>query len=236
MWVVLLLCLLLPGLPALQLDCAPTAAGPPRQLRCFCRGGASTRGREPLSALLNPELSARSSLVRPVSERVGQVVVAGCGTLDLLLDLDQLDSRATDLTDLSFQDMASVVVAWAGRARPRLRLVFTDIPVVTVTGSLRHPAARIEMFFRQLGPAGRDSSRVTFRDTHMQADIRLLNFLNVAHLAVSGSSFNSVAAVDIHSKDLAKQTECHSGPGKVGISDYLRFCSLLSKKVKSDRR
>ena len=216
------------GLAGLRLQCNSRGL----VLRCTCPGGASTRGREPLSALLNPELSAMAFY----SERVGQVVVAGCGTLDLLLDLDQLDSRATDLTDLSFQDMASVVVAWAGRARPRLRLVFTDIAVVTVTGSLRHPAARIEMFFRQLGPAGRDSSRVTFRDADMQADIRLLNFLNVAHLAVLGSSFNSVAAVDIHSKDLAKQTECHSGPGKVGISDNRRFSSLFSEKVKSDRR
>ena len=64
------------------------------------------------------------------------------------------------------------------------------------------------MFFRQLGPAGRDSSRVTFRDTHMQADIRLLNFQDVRDIVVSNSRVGRISTMEaVHG------ARCWAGPG-----------------------
>ena len=112
---------------------------------------------------------------------------------------------ASELTDISFENIDNLSVRFRNSVQPRMRFVFTNIVIIQLFGSISGRRSTVEMFFREFNTEYKDVTSVTFRNIDIQANIRLLNFQDVGHIRVIDSHFANIDTLDIlHS------TKCHT--------------------------
>ena len=140
-----------------------------------------------------------------MSQRITHIILVNCKTINIILDLDRLDRDASDLSDVSFEDIADLNIEFRNLVQPRMKLVFTNIKSSQISGNIYNNNCTMEMFFRQLRKSDRDESSVTFSNVNIQAKIQVLNFQDIGHVRVIDSHFDSIDTLDIlHS------TKCHT--------------------------
>ena len=160
---------------------------------------------ELFSEIFNPQLRSFSSYIRPMSQRITHIILVNCKTINIILDLDRLDRDASDLSDVSFEDIADLNIEFRNLVQSRMKLVFTNIKSSQISGNIYNNNCTMEMFFRQLKKSDRDETSVTFSNVNIQAKIQVLNFQDIGHVRVIDSHFDSIDTLDIlHS------TKCHT--------------------------
>ena len=141
-----------------------------------------------------------------MSQKITHVILSNCNRVRIILDLDRVDRDASELTDISFENVENLSVQFKSIVQPRMRFVFTNIVSNQLSGSISGRSSTLEMFFRQFNTADKDQTSVTFMNIDIQANIRLLNFQDIGHVRVVDSHFDNIDTLDIlHS------TKCHSG-------------------------
>jgi len=177
-----------------------------RELRCICSSVAGQQvNKESFSEIFNPQLISFSSYLRPVSQKITHITLVNCKTINIILDLDKLNKDASDLSDVSFEDIENLNVEFQSIVEPRMKLVFTNILYNQLSGTIHNSNSTMEMFFRQLQKVDRDQTTVIFSNLNIQADIGLLNFQDIGHVRVIDSYFSNIDTLDIlHS------TKCHT--------------------------
>jgi len=195
----------------LNIDCGTRGLGVGfqgghRELRCVCSSSLDqTFGEELFSEIVNPRLAPLSSFARPVSQKVTHVILSKCNTVRIILDMDRVDRDATELTDISFEDIENLSVQFRSIVQPRMKFVFTNIVSNQLSGSISGRSTTLDMFFRQFNIDGSGQTSVTFRNIDIQANIHLLNFQDIGHVKVVDSRFSNIDNLDIlHS------TKCHN--------------------------
>jgi len=169
-----------------------------RELRCVCASKSDESFEEEyFSEIINPQLAQLSSFARPVSKTISHIILSNCKKLKIILDLDRVDSDASELTDISLEYIENLSVKFRNIVQPRMRFVFTNIMFNQLTGSISGRSNTIEMFFRQFNRADRDQTSVTFRNIDIQANIRLMNFQDIGHVRVVDSNFAKIDTLDL---------------------------------------
>ena len=163
-------------------------------------------GEENFSEIFNPRLGQISSYARPVSQKITHIILSNCNRVRIILDLDRVDRDASELTDISFEDIENLSVQFRSIAQSRMRFVFTNIVSNQLSGSISGRSSTLEMFFRQFNTEDKDQTSVTFMNIDIQANIRLLNFQDIGHVRVVNSHFDNIDTLDI-----LYSTKCHSG-------------------------
>ena len=160
---------------------------------------------ESFSEIFNPQLISFSSYLRPVSQKITHITLVNCKTINIILDLDKLNKDASDLSDVSFEDIENLNVEFRSIVEPRMKLVFTNILYNQLSGTIHGNNSTVEMFFRQIQKVDKDQTTVIFGNLNIQADIGLLNFQDIGHVRVIDSYFSNIDTLDIlHS------TKCHT--------------------------
>ena len=160
---------------------------------------------ELFSEIFNPQLRSFSSYIRPMSQRITHIILVNCKTINIILDLDRLDRDASDLSDVSFEDIADLNIEFRNLVQSRMKLVFTNIKSSQISGNIYNNNCTMEMFFRQLKKSDRDETSVTFSNVNIQAKIQVMDFQDIGHVRVIDSHFDSIDTLDIlHS------TKCHT--------------------------
>jgi len=177
-----------------------------RELRCIC---SSIPGQqvieESFSEIFNPQLISFSSYIRPVSQKITHITLVNCKNINILLDLDKLNKDASDLSDVSFEDIEHLNVEFESIVQPRMKLVFTNVNYNQLSGTIHSNNSTLEMFFRHLYKTDMDQTTVTFSNLNIQSNIGLLSFQDIGHVRVIDSYFSNIDNLDIlHS------TKCHT--------------------------
>merc|ERR1711936_390756 len=179
-----------------------------RELRCVCSdpNSAGTFGTERFSAVFNPYLASFASSSRPVSQKISHIILSACNNqnINLQLDLENLRTDAARLTDISFENINKLSVELRGLPQSQTNLIFTDILDTEVMGQLPDISTTVQMFFRQTRS---QQSSVSFNKVNIQANVRLLNFQDVAHITVADSYFRQIELLEIRESRVA--TKCH---------------------------
>ena len=111
--------------------------------------------------------------------------------------MNRVSKDATELTEISFENIENLSLQFQNIVQPKMRFVFTNIVDNEIFGSVSGRSLTIEMFFRQLKKATKGETSVTFRNVNVEAKIRLLNFQNIGHLRVVDSHFENIKFLDI---------------------------------------
>ena len=128
------------------------------------------------------------------------IILSNCNTVKIILDLERVDRDVTELTDISFENIETLSVQFRNIIQPRMRFVFTNIVLNTLTGSIPNRKTILEMFFRQFNIGSSDKTSVIFRNINIESNVRLMNFQDIGTVkagvyTVPGSINNSTRGI-----------------------------------------
>ena len=84
-------------------------------------------------------------------------------------------------------------------------MIFDDVINSELSGDVTNSDMSLKMFFRQYRS---QQGSVTFNNLRMEADIKILNLQNVAHLTVANSYFRQIDNFELIERTLS--TKCHN--------------------------
>ena len=160
-------------------------------------------GFERFSDIFNPYIRAFADKGR--GQRISLIVLRDCRDVKIDLDLENLTNRdAHRITDVSFQNMASLGLRMRSASERALTIIFDEIKNTEVSGSLNQRDLVLKMFFRDRR-SQRPQGSVTFTNLELESTLSLLNLMNLADFTVDNSYFRRVDEVDFRGV-----TRCHN--------------------------
>ena len=160
-------------------------------------------GFERFSDIFNPYIRAFADKGR--GQRISLIVLRDCRDVKIDLDLENLTNRdAHRITDVSFQNMASLGLRMRSASERALTIKFDEIKNTEVSGNLNQRDLVLKMFFRDRR-SQRPQGSVTFTNLELEPTLSLLNLMNLADFTVDNSYFRRVDEVDFRGV-----TRCHN--------------------------
>ena len=110
---------------------------------------------------------------------------------------------------ISFEDIDNIFLVFESlvNTESKMVFVFTNILSNQLTGQIANRGLILRMYFRTLTKNLRDQTSVVFRNIDVKAELRLLNFQDIAHITVVESGFENIDQLDVFSEN--DYTKCH---------------------------
>ena len=155
-----------------------------------------TFGEEYFSEIFNQQLASLSSIARPVSRVISHIMLSNCDDVKVILDLNRVDRDASDLTDISFENIENLSVRFEQLNHARI-FVFTNIISNKLSGRMPERSSSVKMYFRQQNPKKKEQTSVAFQNIDIQSNIRLLNIQDIGEVRVVDSNFRNIDTLEI---------------------------------------
>lgn len=134
------------------------------------------------------------------------MVLRNCRDIRIELDLDNLRRDAARISHLSFQTIDSLMIQLRNINERSINMVFDDVLKTEFSGRISSPDLILNMYFRELRSS---QGSVTFNRVSIEATVKVLNLVNMAHLTVTSDSyFRRLEELEIRQSSVA--TKCHS--------------------------